>query len=189
MEHLPGERRDGTEDKDMYSGIEKSIAEQGENDAVVGLDDIILSEDTIQEDEQHSSHDDEIKGVTTEITDTDDGQLTALDDSELQKQTKDTKLDSAETEVDYEDEGIGLDGNELDDVNIREDLEEELSPAAAGMTAITDEGRTTHDGNASFTGEHETQDTNECELKHVNRDIKFKQFKFLILVQLHLLYD
>ena len=150
MEHFHGFQRDETEGNGIaYIGSsQESIDEHGimEDDAVLGLDDIILSEDAIQENEQYSSQDEEMKGVTTEMTGTDHGQPASLDHSELQTQVKETELPNPTeiAEVDYEDEGIGLDGNELDDVNEldinrRDNLEEGLSPAA-DRKSIRDDG-------------------------------------------------
>ena len=141
MKLLYGDERDETEDNKilMSSGSDESIAEQGitENDAVIGLDDIILSEGTIKENEEQNSQDEEMKGVTTEITHTDNGQHAASSYIEPQEPTKET----TETEADDEDEGIGLDGNELDDINRTKDLEEESSSAVNEKTAaIVEEG-------------------------------------------------
>lgn len=133
---MHGVQGDAIVDNDMSSGSEEMITEQNtvKKDEVVGLDDIILSEDPVlQENEQHRNQVEEIKGIE---------ERTAQDYSESQKQLKEAELDSTETQVDDEDEGIGLDGNELDDINRREELEEELYPAAdaADSTAIIEEG-------------------------------------------------
>lgn len=140
---MHGVQGDAIADNDMSSGSEEMITEQNtvKKDEVVGLDDIILSEGPVlQENEQHRNQVEEIKGIE-ERTDMEE-ERTAQDYSESQKQLKEAELDSTETQVDDEDEGIGLDGNELDDINRREELEEELYPAAdaADSTAIIEEG-------------------------------------------------
>lgn len=140
---MHGVQGDAIVDNDMSSGSEEMITEQNtvKKDEVVGLDDIILSEGPVlQENEQHRNQVEEIKGIE-ERTDMEE-ERTAQDYSESQKQLKEAELDSTETQVDDEDEGIGLDGNELDDINRREELEEELYPAAdaADSTAIIEEG-------------------------------------------------
>lgn len=140
---MHGVQGDAIVDNDMSSGSEEMITEQNtvKKDEVVGLDDIILSGGPVlQENEQHRNQVEEIKGIE-ERTDMEE-ERTAQDYSESQKQLKEAELDSTETQVDDEDEGIGLDGNELDDINRREELEEELYPAAdaADSTAIIEEG-------------------------------------------------
>lgn len=140
---MHGVQGDAIVDNDMSSGSEEMVTEQNtvKKDEVVGLDDIILSEGPVlQENEQHRNQVEEIKGIE-ERTDMEE-ERTAQDYSESQKQLKEAELDSTETQVDDEDEGIGLDGNELDDINRREELEEELYPAAdaADSTAIIEEG-------------------------------------------------
>ena len=130
-------------DNDMTAGSEEMLTEQStvKRDEVVGLDDIMLSEEPeLQEDEQHRNQVDEMKGIE-ERTDVEE-ERTAQDYSESQKQPKEAGLDSTELQVDNEDEGINLDGNELDDINRREELQEELYPATdiADRTAIREEG-------------------------------------------------
>lgn len=142
-EHLHGIQGDAIMDNDMTSGSEETLTEQStvKRDEVVGLDDIILSEEPeLQEDKQHRNQVEEMKGIE-ERTDMEE-ERTAQDYSESQKQPKEAELDSTEIQVDDEDEGIGLDGNELDDINRREKLQEELYPATdiADRTAIREEG-------------------------------------------------
>lgn len=130
-------------DNGMSSGSEEMLTEQStvKRDEVVGLDDIILSEEPVlQEDEQHRNQVEEMKGIE-ETTDMEE-ERTAQNYSELQKQLKEAELDRTGTQVDDEDEGIGLDGNDLDDINRREELQEELYPATdtADRTGIREEG-------------------------------------------------
>lgn len=130
-------------DNGMSSGSEEMLTEQStvNKDQVVGLDDIILSEEPVlQEDEQHRNQVEEMKGIE-ETTDMEE-ERTAQNYSELQKQLKEAELDRTGTQVDDEDEGIGLDRNDLDDINRREELQEELYPATntADRTAIREEG-------------------------------------------------
>lgn len=123
-------------DNGKFTGSEEistdqSTVKRGE----VGLDDIILSEKPLlQEDEHHRNQVAEIKGIE---------ERSAQDYSGSQKQLKEAELDSTETEVVDEYEGIGLDGNELDDIDRREELQEDLYPATkdADRTAIGEEGR------------------------------------------------
>ena len=143
-EHLHDIQGDAIVDNEMTSGSEEMLTEQStvKRDEVVGLDDIMLSEEPgLQEDEQHRNQVDEMKGIE-ERTDMAE-ERTAQDYSESQKQPKEAGLDSTELQVDNEDEGIGLDGNELDDINRREELQDELYPATdiADRTAIREEGR------------------------------------------------
>lgn len=130
-------------DNGMSSGSEEMLTEQStvNKDQVVGLDDINLSEEPVlQEDEQHRNQVEEMKGIE-ETTDMEE-ERTAQNYSELQKQLKEAELDRTGTQVDDEDEGIGLDRNDLDDINRREELQEELYPATdtADRTAIREEG-------------------------------------------------
>lgn len=140
---MHGIQGDAIMDNDMTSGSEEMLTEQStvKRDEVVGLDDIILSEEPeLQEDKQHRNQVEEMKGIE-ERTDMEE-ERTAQDYSESQKQPKEAELDSTEIQVDDEDEGIGLDGNELGDINRREKLQEELYPATdiADRTAIREEG-------------------------------------------------
>lgn len=142
-EHLHGIQEDAIIDNDMTTGSEEMLTEQSTvtRDEVVGLDDIFLSEEPkLQEDEQHRNQVEEMKSIE-ERTDMEE-ERTAQDYSESQKEPKETELDSTEIEVDDEDKGIGLDGNELHDINRREELQEELYPATdiADRTAIREEG-------------------------------------------------
>ena len=142
-EHLHDIQGDAIVDNEMTSGSEEMLTEQStvKRDEVVGLDDIMLSEEPgLQEDEQHRNQVDEMKGIE-ERTDMAE-ERTAQDYSESQKQPKEAGLDSTELQVDNEDEGIGLDGNELGDINRREELQDELYPATdiADRTAIRAEG-------------------------------------------------
>jgi len=130
-------------DKGLSSGSEEMLIEQStaKGDEVVGLDDIILSEEPVlQEEEQHRNQVEEMKDLD-ERTDKEE-ERTAQDYSGSQEQLKEAELDSIETLGDDEDEGIGLDGNELDDIKRREELQEELYPATdpADSTAIREEG-------------------------------------------------
>lgn len=139
----------GDETEELCSDSEESISNQGivQNDAVIGLDDIILSEDTIQENEHHRSQDEEMKGVTAERADREEVERIYQNYSEPQGQVEEAKLHPSETESDGEDEGIGLDGNELDGINRRgEELieEQEELNQAADRTAIMEEGSFVH---------------------------------------------
>jgi len=140
---LHGIQGDAVVDNSMSSGSEEMLTEQStvKRDEVVGLDDIILSEEPVlQKDEQHRNQVEEMKGIE-ETTDMEE-ERTAQNYSELQKQLKEAELDHTGTQVDDEDEGIGLDRNDLDDINRREELQEELYPATntADRTAIREEG-------------------------------------------------
>lgn len=127
---------DAIMDNGKFTGSEEMSTDQStvKRGEVVGLDDIILSEKPLlQEDGHHRNQVEEIKGIE---------ERSAQDYSGSQKQPKEAELDSTETEVVDEDEGIGLDGNELDDINRREELQEDLYPATkdADRTAIGEGG-------------------------------------------------
>jgi len=143
-EHLHGIQGDAFVDNGMSSGSEDMLTEPStvKGDEVVGLDDIILSEEPVlQEQEQHRNQVEKMESID-ERTDMEE-ERTAEDYSESQKQLKEAELDSTETEVvDDDDEGIGLDGNELDDIKRREELQEEFYPATepADRTVIREQG-------------------------------------------------
>ena len=140
---MHGVQGDEMMDNGLFSGTKEMLTERStvKGDEVVVLDDIISSEEPLLQGDEHlGNHDEEMKGIE-ERTDM-EKEITAQDYSESQKQLQEAELDSTETQVDDVDEGIGLDGNELDDINRREELQEDLYPAtnAAVRTAIREEG-------------------------------------------------
>lgn len=137
------------------SSSEDSIADQGvtQGDAAVALDDIILNDDTAQGDikdtTQDSEMEDNAEDLATEGEETlsrAEGGVTGVEigsnegAAQAQKEplmTEEADVEPRESREDDEDEGIGLDGEELDD-NSRHEEEEESNQADG--TVIPEEG-------------------------------------------------
>ena len=136
------------------SDSEESTADQGttQNEAAIALDDIVLTDDTVEGDEQRTSQEEDMKGsdagyLATERKETssragrDEGDA-EMGDTGGEAQvgstpvmTEEADVEQREARSDEEDEGIGLDGEELDD---NEKEEEELNRADG--TAAMEEG-------------------------------------------------
>ena len=137
------------------SSSEDSIADQGVTlgDTVVALGDIVLNDDTAQGDVQDTTQDgdmeDDAEDLATEGEETSsraEGGVTGVQigsakgatqaDKEL-LMTEEADVEHGESRSDDEDEGIGLDGEELDD-NSRQEGEEGSNQTDG--TVITEEG-------------------------------------------------
>ena len=129
---MPGIQEKLEEQKEC-SGSEESIEDQDmmQNDGVVAIDDIILSEDTMQDNKQQSTQGEDMKDEhTLETMERTEGH--AEDYSEPQKQMEKAEIDCTETEVDDEDEGIGVDEGEVDITDNTEAVDDSM--------AVTEEG-------------------------------------------------
>ena len=120
----------------------------------IALDDIVLTDDTVEGDEQRTSQEEDMEGIdaghlATERKETssragrDEGDAEMGDtggEAQVGSEpvmTEEADVEQREARSDEEDEGIGLDGEELDD-NVRQEEEEELNQADG--TAAVEEG-------------------------------------------------
>ena len=141
---------------EVHSASEDSIEDQGvaQNNEIIALDDIVLSDDTVQGIGEPTSQGDEMGGsdaehLTTERKETSSRAEEGEGDAEMGStegeehadngpvMTDEAELEPGEGRSDDEDEGIGLDGEELDDIG-RQETEEELNQG--GATAALEQG-------------------------------------------------
>lgn len=155
MEPLPVVQGDETV-PEVRSASEDSLEDQEvtQSNEVIALDDIVLSDNTVQGIEQPTSEGDEMGGLDVEHLATErketssraeggeeDAEMGSAEGvTEADKEpviTEEAELEPGEGRSDDEDEGIGLEGEELDDIG-RQETEEELNQG--GGTAAMEQG-------------------------------------------------
>lgn len=159
MEPLPVVQGDETV-PEVRSASEDSLEDQEvtQSNEVIALDDIVLSDNTVQGIEQPTSEGDEKEGLDVEHLATErketssraeggeeDAEMGSAEGvTEADKEpviTEEAELEPGEGRSDDEDEGIGLEGEELDDIG-RQETEEELNQG--GGTAAMEQGSHLH---------------------------------------------
>lgn len=130
-----------TNEEEAHSESEESIAGKGllQNDAVIALDDIVLTDDTIHGDDKQGNQDENMEDVGAEVAMTERNETSAkagggeLDNgADLVAPLGDTAVLVGKEETgasqnigyDEEDEGISLDGEELDATKKQENVGE-----------------------------------------------------------------
>ena len=149
---------------EVRSASEDSIEGQEvtQGNGVIALDDIVLSDDTVQGIEQPTSEGDEMGGfdaehLATERKETSSRAEGGEGDAEMGSAegvtqadkepviTEEAESEPGEGRSDDEDEGIGLEGEELDDIG-RQETKEELNQG--GGTAALEQGSHLHYNNS-----------------------------------------
>ena len=145
---------------EVHSASEDSIEDREvtQSNEVIALDDIVLSDDTVQGIEQPTSEGDEMGGLhaehlATEREETSSRAEGGEGDAEMGSAegvtqadkepviTEEAEVEPGEGRSDDEDEGIGLEGEELNDIG-RQETEEELNQG--GGTAAMEQGSHLH---------------------------------------------